>query len=182
MLIYQRVIAICSQWFLNIINISHIFPRCFFSALQPGWRACCVSLVARHGPRGWTALGASPALLCLGMEFGAVSRYGKIWKLYHEIPRSHIYIYYIYMTIWQFEWGLNQSFYKHTMGYHRYMPQFYVNSTAMDCNMETMRNHWIVGQLLFGENQLVTMMERAAKFWLRLQVKHTLVPSCELRW
>ena len=72
------IIAICSQWFLNIINISHIFPRCFFLALQPGWRVCCVSLVARHGPRGWTALGASPALLCLGMEFGAVSRYGNI--------------------------------------------------------------------------------------------------------
>ena len=96
----------------------------------------------------------------------------KVWKNMETLPRnttiSHIYILYIYiyiyMTIWQFEWGLNQSFYKHTMGYHRYMPQFYVNSTAMDCNMETMRNHWIVGQLLFGENQLVTMMERAAKF------------------
>ena len=180
MLIYQRVIAICSQWFLNIINISHIFPRFFFlrfsqadahaaslwslgtgRAAEPLWAHrphCCAS--------EWSSG------LCQGME-----KYGNFTTKYHDL--THIYI---YMTIWQFEWGLNQSFYKHTMGYHRYMPQFYVNSTAMDCNLETMRNHWIVGQLLFGKNQLVTMMERAAKFWRRLQVKHTLVPSCELRW
>ena len=101
----------------------------------------------------------------------------RIWNLYHEIWLTH-------MAIWM---GLKHIIFIHFIsiewGYHPYTPQ--IMSILLQWIViwklwETMRNHWIVGQPIFRENPLVAMMERAAKFWLRLQVRHTLVPSSVL--